>query len=218
MKRKQVLYIILAVAVIVAAGGGYSFWYQGHYYIKTEDSRITGDIFRVMPRISAKITSLPIAEGDTVLSDQIVGQQDNTNLATSSLDQAALRSPIDGTVIKTMARVGEVVSPGQTVAMIVDKSKLYVSANIEEGDINRVKVGQPVDFTIDTFPGQTLHGKVSEIGEATAATFSLIPATNTSGNFTKVTQRIPIKISIDDQAGLAVAPGMSTTIKIHLKG
>ncbi|MNW16514.1 Multidrug export protein EmrA [compost metagenome] len=71
---------------------------------------------------------------------------------------------------------------------------------------------------MDTFSGNTLVGKVKEIGEATAATFSLLPATNTSGNFTKVTQRIPIKISIDDQQGLALAPGMSTTIKIHLKG
>ncbi|ULL17976.1 HlyD family secretion protein [Paenibacillus sp. H1-7] len=218
MKRKQVLYTILAVALVAAIGGGYSYWYQAHYFIKTEDSRITGDIYRVMPRISAKLTSLAIAEGDTVLSDQIVGQQDNTNLATSSLDQAALRAPINGTVIKTMARAGEVVSPGQTIAMIVDKNKLYISANIEEVDINRVKVGQVVDFTVDTFPGSTLSGKVTEIGEATASTFSLLPATNTSGNFTKVTQRIPIKIAIEDNQGLAIAPGMSTTIKIHLKG
>ncbi|UQZ82711.1 putative multidrug resistance protein EmrK [Paenibacillus konkukensis] len=134
------------------------------------------------------------------------------------LDQAALRSPIDGTVIKTMAKTGEVVSPGTTVAMIVDKTKLYVSANIEEGDLNRLKLGQTVDFTVDTFPGNTLHGKLMEIGEATASAVSLAPASGSSGNFTKVTQRIPIKISIDDQAGLAIIPGMNTTIKIRLKG
>jgi len=218
MKRKQVLYTILAVALVVAIGGGYSYWYQAQYFIKTEDSRIAGDIYRVMPRISAKLASLSIAEGDTVLSDQIVGQQDSTNLAASSLDQASLRSPIEGTVIKTMARAGEVVSPGQTVAMIVNKNKLYVSANIEEGDLNRVKPGQIVKITVDSFPGVTLNGKVAEIGEATASTFALLPATNTSGNFTKVTQRIPIKISIDDRQGLALAPGMSAAIKIHLKG
>ncbi|MFD0678923.1 MULTISPECIES: HlyD family efflux transporter periplasmic adaptor subunit [unclassified Paenibacillus] len=218
MKRKPVLYLILGVALLGAIGGGYSFWYQSHYYIKSEDSRIAGDIYRVMPRISAKMTSLQVAEGDTVISDQIVGQQDNTNLSTSLLDQAALRSPISGTVIKTMAKAGEVVSPGQTIAMVVNKKDLYITANIEEGDIHRVSVGQTVEFTVDTFSGSTLVGKVKEIGEATAATFSLLPATNTSGNFTKVTQRIPIKISIDDQQGLALAPGMSTTIKIHLKG
>lgn len=218
MKRKQVLYSILAIAIVLAAGGGYWFWYESHYFIKSEDSRVAGDIYRVMPRISAKMTALQVEEGDTVLADQIVAQQDSTNLATSVLDQAALRSPITGTVIKTMAKAGEVVSPGQTVAMVVDKKHLYLNANIEEGDINRVKVDQPVEFTVDTFPGVTLMGKVQEIGEATAATFSLLPATNTSGNFTKVTQRVPIKISIDDQQGLALSPGMSTVIKIHLKG
>ncbi|MDF2962642.1 MAG: HlyD family secretion protein [Paenibacillus sp.] len=218
MKRKQVLYLILAVAILGAAGGGYSYWYQAHYFVKSEDSRITGDIYRIMPRISGKMTSLQVAEGDTVLSDQIVGQQDSTNLSTSLLDQAALRSPISGTIIKTMAKAGEVISPGQTVAMVVNKKELYISANIEEGDIHRVQVGQTVEFTVDTFSGMTLAGKVKEIGEATASTFSLLPATNTSGNFTKITQRIPIKISIDDQQGLDLAPGMSTTIKIHLKG
>ncbi|TDF97553.1 HlyD family efflux transporter periplasmic adaptor subunit [Paenibacillus piri] len=217
MKRKQVLYLILAVAILGAAGGGGAYWYQAHYFIKSEDSRITGDIYRVMPRISGKMTSLQVSEGDSVITDQIVGQQDNTNLSTSMLDQAALRSPISGTVIKTMAKAGEVVSPGQTIAMVVNKKDLYISANIEEGDIHRVKVGQTVEFTVDTFSGAKLMGTVKEIGEATASTFSLLPATNTSGNFTKVTQRIPIKISIDDQQGLDLAPGMSTTIKIHLK-
>jgi multidrug resistance efflux pump len=218
VKRKQVLYLILAVALLGALGGGYSYWYQAHYFIKSEDSRITGDIYRVMPRISGKMTSLQVSEGDTVLSDQIIGQQDSTNLSTSLLDQAALRSPISGTVIKTMSKAGEVVSPGQTIAMVVNKKELYISANIEEGEVHRVQVGQTVEFTADTFSGVTLTGKVKEIGQATASTFSLLPATNTSGNFSKVTQRIPVKISIDDQQGLALAPGMSTTIKIHLKG
>jgi multidrug resistance efflux pump len=218
MKKKQVLYLILAVVLLAGLGGGYSFWYQSHYYITTEDSRIAGDIYRVMPRIPGKMTTLQVSEGDRVLADQVVGQQDSTNLSTSVLDQASLRSPIDGTVLKTMAKAGEVVSPGQTVALIVNKNDLYVSANIEEGDLHRVKVGQTVEFTMDTYSGVTLYGKVKEIGEATASTFSLLPATNTSGNFTKITQRIPIKISIDDHQGSDLSPGLSTKIKIHLKG
>jgi multidrug resistance efflux pump len=218
MKKKQVLYLILAAAILGGLGGGYSYWYQAHYFITTEDARIAGDVYRVMPRIAGKMTALQVAEGDTVLTDQVVGQQDNTNLTTGNLDQATLRAPISGTVIKTMAKAGEVVSPGQTVAMVVNKKELYITANIEEGDIHRVQAGQAVEFTVDTFAGTTLYGKVKEIGEATASTFSLLPATNTSGNFTKVTQRIPLKISIDDQQGLNLSPGMSTVIKIHLKG
>ncbi|TBL79999.1 efflux RND transporter periplasmic adaptor subunit [Paenibacillus thalictri] len=218
MKRKAVLYAIIAVIVVAGIGIGSYFWYQSTSYVSSEDSRLAGDIYKVMPRITGKVTSLQVAEGDHVLADQIVGQQDSNNLTTSNLDQAALRSPIEGTVIKTLVREGEVASPGQTVAMVVDNSHLYVSANIEETEIHRIKVGQIVDFTVDTFSGAKLTGKVTEVSQATASTFSLLPATNTSGNFTKVTQRIPIKISIDDQQGLNLSPGMSTVIKIHVKG
>lgn len=218
MNRKTVLTGILTLMVVSGAGIGGYYWYQGANYVQTEDARLAADVYRVMPRISGKITSLQMAEGDTVAADQIVGQQDVSNLPMSSLDNATLRAPITGTVIKTLAKEGEVVSPGQAVAMIVDKDQLYVSANIEETDINRIKVGQEVDFTVDTFPDHVFKGNVTEIGEATASTFSLLPAMNTSGNFTKVTQRIPIEISIADQQGLSLSPGMSAIIKIHVKG
>jgi multidrug resistance efflux pump len=218
MKRKVVLYVILLLMLLVGGGVGYYYWYESANYVKTEDARVAGDIYRVMPRISGKITSLQLNEGDTVVADQIVGQQDTTNLTASMLDNAALRAPISGTVIKTLAKEGEVVAPGQAVAMIVDMSDLYISANIEETDLQRVRVGQTVDFTIDAYPGKQFHGKVKEIGEGTASTFSLLPAVNTSGNFTKITQRVTVKISIDDQQGVHLLPGMSAVIKIHLKG
>ncbi|AFC33826.1 hypothetical protein PM3016_7250 [Paenibacillus mucilaginosus 3016] len=217
MKRKGVLYTILAAMVIIGGGIGGYFWYNGQHYVSTEDARLTADIYKVMPRVTGKVTSLSVEEGDQVLADQIIAQQDSSNLAVQMLDQAALRSPISGTVIKTLIHTGEVASPGQTVAMVVDKSKLYISANIEETYINRVHDGQKVEIKVDTYPGVTLTGTVTEVGKATASTFALLPSTNTSGNFTKVTQRIPIKIAVDDQQGLDLAPGMSTVIKINVK-
>lgn len=218
MKRKLVLYVIISALIVVGGGIGGYFWYEGSHYISTEDARIAGDIYKVMPRITGKVTSLQVNEGDHVYADQIVGQQDTNNLPTSSLDQAALRSPIEGTVIKTNIKTGEIASPGQTVAMVVNKQQLYVSANIEETYIHKVQEGQKVEIRVDTFSDKLLTGTVSEVGKATASTFSLLPSTNTSGNFTKVTQRIPVKIAIDDQQGLDLSPGMSAVIKIHLKG
>jgi multidrug resistance efflux pump len=218
MKRKIVLYVILLVMVLSGAGIGSYYWYENANFVSTDDARITGDIYRVMPRISGKINALNVKIGDTVVSDQVVGQQDITNLSNSMLDQATLRTPISGTVIQTSAKTGEVVSPGQSVAMIVDKSKLYVSADIEETKITKVKLGQPVEFTLDTYPGRIFIGKVFEIGKAAASTFSLLPTTSTSGSFTKVTQRITVKMSIDDNQGLDFAPGMNAVIKIHIKG
>ncbi|GAA4712125.1 HlyD family efflux transporter periplasmic adaptor subunit [Brevibacillus fulvus] len=217
MKKKFILYLIILLIVVAGGGIGYWYWYQSEHYVTSEDARLSADIYRVMPRITAKLTSLQIKEGDSVVADQVVGLQDTANLSNNLLDNAALRAPITGTVIKTLAKEGEVVTTGQAVAQIIDESKLYVSANIEETDIGKVKLGQKVEFTIDAFPGKTFTGKVFEIGEATNSTFSLLPATNTSGNFTKVTQRIPIKISIDDMQGLKLSAGLNTYIKIFVK-
>lgn len=218
MKRKLILVAIIAVIVLSGGGIGYYYWYQATHFVKTDDARLAGEIYRVMPRISGKLNALTIKQGDTVVADQIVGQQEITNLSNNLLDQALLRAPISGTVIQTSAKPGEVISPGQSVAMIVDKKALYVSANVEETEVEKVKIGQRVDFTLDTFPGRTFSGKVFEIGNATASTFSLLPATSTSGSFTKVTQRITVKASIDDQYGLNLSPGMSAVVKIHIKG
>ncbi|MZQ82200.1 HlyD family efflux transporter periplasmic adaptor subunit [Paenibacillus sp. 5J-6] len=218
MKRKLILIIILAVIVISGAYIGGYYWYQGANYVATDNARISGDIYRVMPRIAGKINTLGIKMGDTVVADQIVGQQDITNLSNSLLDQASLRSPISGTVIQTSAKVGEVVAPGQSIAMIVDKNALFVSADIDETKIQKIHVGQPVSIDIDTYGKTEFQGKILEIGQATASTFSLLPTTSSSGNFTKVTQRMSVKISIDDHKGLDLAPGMNAAIKIHIKG
>ncbi|BCJ87810.1 HlyD family secretion protein [Effusibacillus dendaii] len=217
LNRKQVLILILALMVIVGGGIGGYFWYQSTHYVSTDDARISGDIYRVMPKVAGKLNTLNIDVGDYVAQNQIVGQQDTVGLPNTMLDQATLRSPISGMVIQKMAEPGEVVAPGQAIAMVVDKQKLYVQANIEETYINKLSVGQFVEFTVDTFPGKHFTGKVKEIGEATNSTFSLLPPVNTSGNFTKVTQRVPIKISIDDQQNVNLSPGMSAVIKIHLK-
>ncbi|QOS99047.1 HlyD family secretion protein [Brevibacterium sp. JNUCC-42] len=218
MKKKFILYTILLIMVVAGGGIGYYYWYQGTHYVSTEDARIAGDTYRVMPQISGKITSLDLSDGQNVIADQIVGQQDTTNIAGNMLDNATLRAPITGTVLKVTAKSGEVVASGQSVATIVDMNKLYVSANIEETDLGRIHVGQIVEFTLDSFKGQTFTGQVSELGTATASTFSLLPASSTSGNFTKVTQRIPIKISIGEKQNSRILPGMSAVIKIHLKG
>lgn len=217
MKRKLVLYVILLLIVLGGGGIGYYYWYQGEHYVTTQDARITGDIYRVMPKMTGKLTGLAVKEGDAVVADQIVGQLETTNVPTNLLENSVLRSPITGTVIKTQAKEGEVVSTGTSVALVIDESKLYISANLEETEIQRLKLGQKVDVTVDAYPGKQLTGHVMDIGKATNSTFSLLPATNTSGNFTKVTQRIPIKISIDDTAGLHLAAGLNVEIKVHVK-
>lgn len=138
----------------------------------------------------------------------------------TQLHNTKLFAPADGIIAKRWLLPGDVVQPGQSVFTLTMSNDIWVTAYLEETKIAAVKTGQNVKFTIDAFPGVKFSGKVFLISSNTASVFSLIPANNASGNFTKVTQRIPIKVSIDssdsktDISSLNILPGMSAIIKI----
>ena len=115
----------------------------------------------------------------------------------TQLKNAKLYSPISGIVAKRWLLPGDIVQPGQSVFTVTNNDKLWVAVYLEETKVAGVYVGQPSNFSIDAFPGVEFTGKVYSIGSNTASQFSLIPPNNASGNFTKVTQRVPLKISID---------------------
>ena len=103
---------------------------------------------------------------------------------------------------------------GQAMYAIIDPNRVWVNANIEEAKVARVRVGQPVEVHVDA-TGQTVNGRVMSIAPASAATFSLLPQNNASGNFTKVTQYVPVKIAVE--TGDAVLPlGTSVAVKIRV--
>jgi membrane fusion protein (multidrug efflux system) len=138
----------------------------------------------------------------------------------NQLKNTKLYAPADGIIAKRWLLPGDVVQPSQSVFTLTMSKNLWVIAFLEETNIAAIKTGQNVKFTIDAFQGVKFSGKVFLIGSSTASVFSLIPANNASGNFTKVTQRIPIKISIDsadnntDIASLNILTGMSVLVKI----
>jgi membrane fusion protein (multidrug efflux system) len=136
-------------------------------------------------------------------------------LAEVALQNTYLKSPIDGIVIQKLAETGNVLEPGQVAIAISDAAHAWVSANIEETRIAQVKPGQPVLISIDE--GGTLTGQVEEVGAATASQFSLLPAENAAGNFTKVVQKIPVKVSLDPHPGRILRAGQSVTIKIKVR-
>lgn len=216
MNRKAVLTILLALMVVSGGGIGYYYWYQGAHFVKTEDARIQGDQYRIMPQIAGEITRIAVEEGEVVQKNQEIAQQDTSNMDASMIDKTVLRAPIAGTVTKIFNKEHEMGSPSQPVALIVDTHALYVSANIEETEITRVKAGQPVEVTVDTLGGKKLTGKVRKVGMASNSTFSLVPAVNTSGNFNKVTQRIPIEIAIEQPSDVQLIPGTNVEIKIRV--
>lgn len=138
----------------------------------------------------------------------------------SQIKNTRLYAPSDGLVGKRWLLPGDITQPGQSIFTIVNNQKLWVSIYLEETKLENLHVGQPVIFTLDTYPGTVFTGKILTLGSNTAAQFSLIPANNAAGNFTKVTQRIELKISIEgtkDGKSLSeyrILSGMSAVVKI----
>ncbi|MGE5380162.1 MAG: HlyD family secretion protein [Methylocystaceae bacterium] len=138
---------------------------------------------------------------------------ENAQLA---LDNTVIKAQIDGTVVRIPVQAGENINDGHSLITVANLKQVWVTANIQEKQVGRVKKGQLVDVRIDAYPGQVFSGRVKEIGEATQSTFALIPTENTAGNFTKVSQRIPIKIGVEAR-GFIFKPGMSSVVKIHTR-
>jgi membrane fusion protein (multidrug efflux system) len=141
----------------------------------------------------------------------------------TQLKNTKLYSPANGLVAKRWLLPGDVIQPGQSVFTVTDTGNLWVVAYLEETKISGIEKGQKARFTIDAFPHVRFSGKVFNIGTSTASVFSLIPPSNASGNFTKVTQRVPVRISIEaadngkDISSFNIKSGMSAVVKISRK-
>ena len=135
-----------------------------------------------------------------------------------NLGYTKIYAPGDGTVGERQVHPGQLVSPGTQVIPFVDKTK-WVEANYRETQLTNVKVGDPVEIRIDAYPGQVIHGRVVEIAPASGSQFALLPPDNATGNFTKVVQRIPVKIGLDDaNLGAKLRPGLSVIATVRTRG
>jgi membrane fusion protein (multidrug efflux system) len=134
-----------------------------------------------------------------------------------NLSHTTIASPTDGTVARKWTSPGDVVQPGQPLYTLYDLGHVWVDANFKETQIRNLKVGKPTTMTVDAIPGETFGGTVESIGASTAGQFSLIPPDNASGNYTKVTQRVPVRIAIDtgNLARHRLLPGMSVEVRVE---
>jgi membrane fusion protein, multidrug efflux system len=134
-----------------------------------------------------------------------------------NLGYTKIYAPGDGNVGERQVRPGQLVSPGTQVIAFVD-SKRWVQANYKETQLTNVKVGDAAEIRVDQFPGQVFHGKVIEIAPASGSQFALLPPDNATGNFTKVVQRIPVKIALDDANQASnLRPGLSVTATVRTR-
>jgi membrane fusion protein (multidrug efflux system) len=134
------------------------------------------------------------------------------------LSRTEIRSPAAGVVGARGVRVGQYVRPGGPLLTVVPVADAYVVANFKETQVARLRIGQPVEITADAFGDRTIKGRIDSFAPATGAEFALIPVENAVGNFTKIAQRLPVKIAVDRGQSLAGAlrPGLSVEVKVDV--
>ncbi len=136
-------------------------------------------------------------------------------IAQVNLSYTKIHAPADGTVGERQVRAGQLVSPGTQVVTFVPDTK-WIQANYRETQLTHMKVGDPAEIRIDAYPGKQVRGKVLEIAPASGSQFALLPPDNATGNYTKVVQRVPVKIALDDAALAAqLRPGLSVVATVR---
>jgi membrane fusion protein, multidrug efflux system len=151
---------------------------------------------------------------------QLAHAQAAKQQAALNLSYTNIIAPVDGTVGARSIRVGQYVQAGNQLMAIVPLQRVYIVANYKETQLTHVVAGQPVDIRVDTFPDDDLRGRVDTLAPASGMEFSLLPPDNATGNFTKIVQRIPVKIVFPASGPLAgrLRPGMSVNVSIDTRG
>jgi membrane fusion protein (multidrug efflux system) len=141
------------------------------------------------------------------------------SIAETDLEAATIRAPADGVVGNRAVREGQYVRPGQMLLAVVPLDHVWIDANFKETQIGRMKPGNRVEIKVDAFPGAVIGGTVDSFAPASGAKFSLLPPENATGNFTKVVQRIPVRIKVDPDTPLAgqLRPGLSVVVKVDTR-
>jgi membrane fusion protein, multidrug efflux system len=196
------------------------------------DSAVTRNQYdQVVSKLRSTEAYLKAGENELIASGSIV-KQNQTNLeaaiatvarkkadlesAKLQLSYTIITSPIDGFVGERTLSVGDLVNANQVVASIVLKQKIWVTANFKETQVEKIKEGQKVTIAVDALDGKEFKGTVVNSSPATGAKFSMVEPDNSTGNFVKITQRIPVKIEFDASAEelAAVKPGMNVTVEV----
>lgn len=207
--RVPVRLIALLTVAALALGGylGYGYWLEQTYYVTTENAQVAGAMIQVGSLSAGRVAAVNVDVGHRVERDQVVATvalpsvQSMTpagpRMGFLGTDDAVVevRSPIAGVVVARFGHRGDTVAVGQPIVAVVDPKALWVNANVEETAIGRVAIGQPVEVYVDSLRKE-IPGQVVAITPATAATFSLLPQQNASGNFNKVVQLVTVRIAV----------------------
>jgi multidrug resistance efflux pump len=212
-KARIRLFVILGLALLVAIAFGVRYLVDTSNYTTTDNAQIDGNQISINAPASGTLLNWRGQVGAHLRENAAVGRIEMQGGYVQP--QMVIRAPADGTVAVDNGVPGTFVTEGTQLAVAYDAQGDFVTARVDETAVDQVRVGAPVKLAVDAFPNANLTGHVSEIQTGSAGVFSAFPQSNSSGNFQKVTQVIPVRITIDDTKGLALAPGMNVTAKIH---
>jgi len=154
---------------------------------------------------------------DSQLVADLHAKEAALEVAQVNLGYTQILAPADGTVGERQVRPGQLVSPGTQVMTFVEKTR-WVAANFRETQLTNIKIGDPAEIRVDVYPGKVIKGRVLEIAPASGSQFALLPPDNATGNFTKVTQRVPVKIALDDSPLTSeLRPGLSAVVTVRTR-
>lgn len=211
MSRGKILlinFVGLVVVLGLIALGAY-FYYQNKNYVKTDDAVVSADITEIVAPTSGVLTSWNGEAGKGIKEKQSLGKVSSGKSATE------VNSIEAGTIIKNQTKANELVQAGQVLAQTADMDHMYVLANIKETELKDIEIGDKVDVSVDGDSDVTFDGKVEDISYATNSVFSALPSQNATGNYTKVTQKVQVKISIQNPTK-KVLLGMNAEVKISI--
>lgn len=213
---RMALSVVAVVALLAAAGFGGAYFLHSRTLVSTDNAQVDGDQIQINAPATGTLLNWQITKGTQLHTNQIVGR---IGILTGfGQPQRTIRAPGNGTVAVNNGVEGEWVQAGTQLAVAYDFSKIYITARVDETDIDAVRVGALVDISVDAFSTTPVTGIVQEIQGAAANRFALFPEQNSTGNFQKVTQVIPVKIMLINTNGVALAPGMNVTVHIHKQG
>lgn len=224
---RRLVFVGLALAALATgAVVGYRFWYDSTHFVSTNNALLAGRLVQVGALAAGRVSGVRYDVGDRVSRDSVVATLNvavpvgTTSSGVPRLEYretsdslVEVRSPVTGIVIARGASPNDTIPAGQPILTIVDPEQLWVTANVEETQIRRVRPGQPATVHIDALDID-LKGRVIAVTPASASTFSLLPSQNVSGNYTHVTQLIPVRIALEEPDPRLMI-GTSVTVRIQ---
>lgn len=242
--RLVLINVVIIVVLLAIGAGGVYYYNQSQNYVGTNNAQVTGNTVTLLAMTTGKVTSVNVTPGQQVRKNQAVvalsaagkassaaatkptatGRAPKSTTSTapktvtppaSAATATKVASTVSGRVATVLVSPGEFVTAGEAVATVVQSGDTWITANISENQIGSVHAGQTVDVTIDAFPGTTFNGTVEYVEPATQANFSLLPPMTASGTYTRVTQLVPVAISLDS-SGYRLMSGESAEIRIHI--